>query len=123
MSSGGVTPAQAVGFGDRPTPRPKMQLIEWKRVDKGSLIGHATILLPNGLQISDVAIFRKDSTRWAQLPSEPIRKADGQPLKDDHGKVRYRSPLKWKNRELQERFSHVLIELIEAQHGPIGGGQ
>ena len=99
-----------------------MQLLEWKRVDKGSLIGHATILLPNGLQISDVAIFRKDSTRWAQLPSEPMRDTDGQLLKDDRGKVRYRAPLKWKTREIQERFSHALIELIEAERGPLGGG-
>ena len=42
-------------------------------------------------------------------------------LKDDRGKVRYRSTIKWSTRELQERFSFVLIALIEATHGPIGG--
>jgi hypothetical protein len=102
--------------------RPRMQLLEWKRVGKGALVAHATVLLPSGLRIGDVAIFQKDGTQWAQLPSGPMRHAEGELLKDDRGKIRYRSPLKWKTRELQERFSHALIELIEAERGALDGG-
>jgi hypothetical protein len=40
--------------------RPKMQLLEWKRIDKGALVGRATVLLPSGLQISDVGVFTKE---------------------------------------------------------------
>ena len=94
-----------------------MQLLDWKRIDKGALVGRATVLLPSGLQISDIGIFRKDGQAWSQLPSEPMRDADGQLLKDDRGKTRYRSPLKWSTRELQERFSDTLIKLIESEHG------
>jgi hypothetical protein len=97
--------------------RPKMQLLEWKRLDKVALVGRAAALLPNGLQISDIRIFTKDGRSWAQLPSEAMRDAEGQPLKDDRGKVRYRSPLKWTTRELQDRFSDALVALIEAEHG------
>jgi hypothetical protein len=75
--------------------RPKMQLLEWKRIDKGALVGRATVLLPSGLQISDVGVFTKEGRSWAQLPSEAMRDGDGRSLKDDRGKVRYRSPLKW----------------------------
>ena len=95
--------------------RPKMQLLEWKRIDKGALVGRATVLLPSGLQIGDVGVFTKDGRYWAQLPSEVMRDVDGQPLKDDRGKVRYRSPLKWTTRELQDGFSAALVGLIEAQ--------
>ena len=71
-----------------------MQLLEWKRIDKGALVGRATALLPSGLQIGDIGVFTKDGRSWAQLPSEAMRDAEGQPLKDDRGKTRYRSPLK-----------------------------
>ena len=97
-----------------------MQLLEWKRVDKGALVGRATVLLPNGLQISDIGVFANANGRWAQLPSELMRDADGQPIKDTvTGKARYRSPLKWSTRDLQERFSEALIALIESERGQL----
>src|SRR2546423_8386592 len=96
-----------------------MQLLEWRRIDKGALVGRATVLLPIGLQITDIGIFTKDSQSWAQMPSEAMRDADGQLLKDDRGKTHYRSRLKWATRELQERFSAALIALIEAEHGQL----
>jgi hypothetical protein len=95
-----------------------MQLLDWKVVGVGALVGRATVLLPSGLRISDIGVFSKDGRSWAQLPSEMMRDADGQPLKDAvTGKVRYRSPLKWTTRELQDRFSDALVALIEAEHG------
>jgi hypothetical protein len=94
----------------------RMQLLEWRRVDKGALVGRAAVLLPSGLQVSDIGIFRKDDRRWAQLPSELMRDAGGAVLKDERGKPRYRSPLKWVTRELQERFSETPIALVEQEH-------
>lgn len=96
-----------------------LQLLDWKRIDKGALIGRATVLLPSGLQISDVGIFTKDGRTWAQMPAEAMRDADGQLLKDERGKTRYRSPLKWATRDLQDGFSAAVVAAVEAQHGPI----
>ena len=95
----------------------RMQLLDWKPIRKGALVGRATVLLPSGLQIADIGIFQKHDRSWAQLPSEPMRDAAGQLLKDDRGKTRYRSPLKWATRELQDGFSSALVGLIEAEHG------
>jgi|HubBroStandDraft_4_1064222.scaffolds.fasta_scaffold10181_3 hypothetical protein len=100
-----------------PISKPRMQLLEWRRIDKGALIGRASVLLPNGLQIADVGIFAKDGRSWAQLPAEPMRDAAGQMLKDDKGKVRYRSALRWSTKDLQDGFSSALVGLIEAEHG------
>ncbi len=98
-------------------PPSRMKLRTWRPNRKGALVGHAAITLPNQLEISDIAIFSKDGSRWAQFPSEPMRDAEGQVIRDDRGKIKYRSALKWATRELQERFSHALIEAIEAEHG------
>lgn len=103
--------------------RRALKLLGWEPIDKGgALLGRATVEF-DGLVISQVGIFAKDGSRWAQLPSEIQRDRDGAIIKDDRGKPKYKSPLKWRNRELQERFSGALIAAIEAKHGAIGGGQ
>ena len=94
--------------------RPRMRLLEWQKIGKGALIGKAKIVLPIGLEISDIAVFEKAGRRWAQFPAEPMRDAEGQPITDENGKVKYRSSIRWATRELQERFSETLIALIEA---------
>lgn len=101
-----------------------MELLDWSRIlNAGALLGKAKIRLPNQLEISDIGIFQKDGRRWAQLPSEIVRDyATGQPIKDERGKTRYRSALKWASKELQDGFSAALIELVEAEHGPLDGG-
>jgi len=96
-----------------------MQLLDWKRIDKGALVGRATVLLPCGLQISDIGIFTRDGEFWSQMPSEPMRDAGGQIIKDERGKARYRSPLKWSTKALQDGFSQKLVELIQAEHGAL----
>lgn len=95
----------------------RMQLLDWKRIDRGALLGRAKVLLPCGLEIADIGLFRKEGQTWAQLPSEAMRDAAGQVIKDDRGKARYRSPLKWSSRDLQERFSQALTALVDAEHG------
>lgn len=94
-----------------------MQLLDWKRIDRGALIGRAKVLLPCGLEISNIAIFEKDGRRWSQMPSEAMCDAGGQILKDESGKARYRAPLKWSTRELQDGFSEALVALVEAERG------
>jgi hypothetical protein len=99
------------------------QLLDWQRIDKGALVGRAKVLLPNGLEIADIAVFAKEHRRWATLPAEPMRDRDGQVLKNADGKIKYRSLLKWRDKALQDAFSEKIIALIEGSHGPIGGAQ
>ena len=98
----------------------QLRLIDWKSGPSGALVGRAAVEIA-GLVINDVAIFQKDGARWAQLPSEPMRDRGGQVLKDGRGKTRYRSAIKWKTRELQERFSAALIAAMETRYGGLGG--
>ena len=106
-----------------PDNRPRLRLLSFERIDKGALVGKAKVRLPNQLEIDGIGVFQKDGRRWSQMPSEVVRDRNGNPLKDEKGKVRYRSPLKWANSDLQERFNEVLIGLIEAEHGSLGSEQ
>ena len=99
------------------TAKPGMQLLDWRRIDKGFLLGRASVLLPIGLRISDIGVFEKEGRRWAQLPAEMARDAVGQAIKDERGKTVYRSLIRWATKELQDGFSQALIALIEAERG------
>jgi hypothetical protein len=92
-----------------------MRLVEWRPITgAGALLGRATIRLPGGLIVSDIGIFeRADGARWAQMPSEPMRDRDGQPIHDDRGRIKYRSAIKWENRELQDAWSAALLALVD----------
>jgi hypothetical protein len=96
----------------RPDPPPKLRLLDGVPINRGALIGKARIRVSPGIEISDVAVFEKDGRRWAQFPSEVMRDRDGQPLTDGNGKARYQSQLRWESRQLQERFSACLVELV-----------
>jgi hypothetical protein len=95
-----------------------MTLIEWRPIENaGALIGRARVLLPIGLEISDVGVFSKDGRRWAQLPAQPMRDSDGKPITGPDGKARYVSLLKWATRELQNGFSTAVLALIDDERG------
>jgi hypothetical protein len=93
-----------------------MTLLSWVPSTKdGALLGRAKILLPSGLEIDGIGLFqRPDGARWAQMPSEIMRDADGQPLTNEAGKIRYRTPIRWASRDLQQRFSEALFALVDA---------
>jgi hypothetical protein len=95
---------------------PRAILLDFTPLVAGALVGRARVRLPSGLEIADIGIFRKDGRAWAQLPAEPMRNQHGEVLKDDRGKVRYRSSLKWQTKDLQDRFSATLLALVAAAH-------
>ena len=117
-------PADSTAHRDPATPAQLGFLLrDWRPLDNaGALVGRAAVDF-GALIISDIGIFvGKDGSRWSQLPSEMQRDRNGQPLRDERGKAVYRSSLRWRDRDLQIRFSRALIEAIERRHGPIGGG-
>ena len=51
--------------------RPKMRLVLWKPIAKGSLRGFVTVELPIGLKLIDCAVFVATKGAWASLPAKP----------------------------------------------------
>jgi hypothetical protein len=112
-------------WGPRPQaePRqPKMRLVDFKPIVKGSLRGFATVELPIGLKIHDILVLTSHGKIWASLPSKPQIDKNGQHRKDINGKAAYTAILEWRDRDLSDRFSQAVVELVRAAHPDDLGG-
>jgi hypothetical protein len=105
----------------QPSANPKpIRLRKWSRVQRNTLRGFADLTVPGiGLDIDDVAIHEKGGRRWASLPARPMIDANGVTLRDEKGKVRYSSPLRWLNHGLAARFGERVVALV-LKHRPRG---
>jgi hypothetical protein len=99
----------------RSAERPRMRLISWKSVAKGSLRGFATVELPIGLKLIDCPVLTGLNGPWANLPSKPVLDREGRHAKRD-GKPQFATVLDWRSRELSDRFSAAVIALVRAAH-------
>jgi hypothetical protein len=105
-------------WGPRPDvgqPRPKIRLISWKPLIKNSLRGFATIELPIGLKVVDCPVLVSNGKAWASLPTKPVLDRDGKRVKPD-GKPQYSAILEWKSRDLADRFSQSVVQLVLAEY-------
>jgi hypothetical protein len=93
-----------------------MRLVEWRALRKNSLRGFATVELPPGLVIGDVAVGASHGRAWALLPSKPMLDAAGLALRDEEGKVRYSPMLRWRDENLRSRWSDAVVSLVRAEH-------
>jgi len=107
--------AHAVAWGDKPSSR-RMMLRSFRPLAKGALRGFATIELPSGLVLHDVAIRAGRNGPWASLPSKPVLDRDGRHRSDTNGRHQYAPVAEWRSRELADRFSAALVELVRAAH-------
>ena len=104
-----------------PVARPKMRLVNFKPMTKGALRGFASIELPSGLLIEDCPVLVSSGKAWASLPSRPVLDRQGRHVKPD-GKPQYVSILKWRDRDLADRWSAAVVELVRQQHPDVFGG-
>jgi hypothetical protein len=112
----GVAPtvASAAGFGGRPPPR-RMRLISFKRLPRGALRGFANIKLPNVLRISECPVFVSGDKAWAALPAKPAFDRSGKRIQVN-GKGQFSTIIEWPSREVRDRFSTALVELVRNAH-------
>jgi hypothetical protein len=103
--------------------RPRMRLLSWKPITKGSLRGFATVELPIGLRLVDCGVFVGTKGAWAALPAKPqLDKENRQRLGAD-GKPSYSPVVEWRSRDLADRFSAAVVALVRAAHpDALGGG-
>jgi hypothetical protein len=116
---------EAATWGPRQNPEPSdvrlhtIALVAWpprRPLVKGAPRGFATVLLPNGLQIADVAIFETCGKAWASPPSKPVVGKDGQLKIGPNGRPDYTVIPQWKNRELVDGFSAAVVDAVRAAY-------
>jgi hypothetical protein len=87
-----------------------MRLISWKPS------GFVAVELPIRLKIHDAPVLVSNGKAWAALPSKPQIDKEGRHKTDVNGKTAYVPVLEWKNRELTDRFSAAVVELVQREH-------
>jgi hypothetical protein len=96
--------------------RPKMGLVSWKPVAKGRLRGFTTVELTVGLRLTDCAVFVGAKGAWATLPVKPQLDRDGRQRNGADGKPSYVPILEWRSRDLAERWSKSVVDLVRQRH-------
>lgn len=91
-------------------------LLEWKAVPRNSMRGFATVRLGKALKIRDVIVHCNSGRRWANMPAKPMTDKDGNPIRDDRGKIKYVPLLEWLDKDSADRFSEAVIAAVEAVH-------
>ena len=99
----------------RISEKSQMRLIGFKPLVKGSLRGFATVQLPIGLTIEDCPVLVGRNGAWAALPAKPVLDREGRQVKPD-GKPQYVAILKWRDRDLSDRFSAAVVDLVRQHH-------
>lgn len=92
-----------------------LRLVSFKELRKGGLIGFATIEMAPGLTIADCPLQTSHGRTWCGLPAKPVLDQDGRQVVSD-GKKQYAAILKWRDRELSDRFSDRIVELVREQY-------
>jgi hypothetical protein len=100
-----ATPLQIAQPGRDAQSRPSLGLVEFRPARRGSLRGFASVRLPSGLVINDIVVGESSGRPLALLPSKAMLDRDGNPLRDDDGKVRYTPVNVWGAAELAREFS------------------
>jgi hypothetical protein len=94
----------------------QFRLLRFRKVQKGFLVGFASVELSNGLQIIDLVVIAKGGKCWVNLPGKARLNNDGVPVRDAGGRILYDAVGRWNSRELGNRFSVAVIQLIEREH-------
>ena len=93
-----------------------IQILEWKPLRKGSLLGFAKIKMPSGMILSDVTVLQGGRGAWASPPAKPLIDRDGMVQKDANGKTKYASLVEFTSKEIRDKFSNAVIDGLRASH-------
>jgi hypothetical protein len=94
----------------------RMRLVDWRPCHRNTLRGFAAVELPAGLRIAEIPVHVTAGRAWAGLPARPMVGPDGTLLRDERGKIRYARALSWRTRDLTDRFSAAVVNLVRAAH-------
>ena len=98
------------------TARTSVQILDWRPVRKGSLLGFARVELASGMILADVTVLLGENGPWASPPSKPMIGRDGTAMKDAAGKVRYSPLVEFISKEVRQRFSAGIVDSLRAAH-------
>jgi hypothetical protein len=97
-----------------------MELLEYREIEGGALIGRAKVKLDNGIVFNEVKVFRGASgSHFLSLGDKPIFTKDGEPILDQRGRQKYVKLAVFSNAATAASFTRQLLSLIEARPGAL----
>jgi hypothetical protein len=101
-----------------------LQILAFRPLRKGTLAGFVSVEFGNGLQLVDCTVHAHPGGRqWVGLPGKPwVDPESGQLHRDPRtGKVSYVAIAKWRDPDIADRFSEIVINQPR-QRGDLDGG-
>ena len=89
---------------------------DWKPLTRGTLRGFATVSMPSGMIVHEIAVYVTNGKAWAKPPSKPMIDRDGRVMLDDAGKRRYSQLFEFASAEIRNRWSESVIVALLAKH-------
>lgn len=104
-------------------PPMPVTLVEWKALNRNTLLGFATIQLGKSLVVSDCPVHRTATgdggfRYWAALPAKPVVDRDGRAVRDGTGRIKYAALLSWADRDAADQFSAAVVEACRVHLDP-----
>jgi hypothetical protein len=87
----------------------------WRPVRKATLCGFATVTLPSGLILHDVAIHAKNGKPWASPPAKPRLDQDRRQVTLD-GKLQWDAVVGFRDRDVRDGWSRQIVEAVLRDH-------
>lgn len=92
------------------------RIVDWRPMQRNSLLGFAKVEFPSGLIIADVTIMNGERGPWAAPPSKPMVGRDGTAMKDEGGKIRYVPIIEFSSKAIRNKWSDAVIAAMRAAH-------
>jgi hypothetical protein len=114
--------SELASLGARPEPvtggatEAAAELLTWRPIHKGSLVGVVDVELLMSLRLFGVLILRGANGLWAALPTRPELDREKRQKAGADGKPAYARVAQWRTRELGDRFSAAILDLVRAEH-------
>lgn len=86
--------------------------LSFKPLAKGSLLGFADFTY-GSIALRGCSVHQLNGKRWIGLPGKPQLNAEGQPLRDDRGKIKYMAVAEWSNRAAADKFRDAALAALD----------
>ncbi|ANY80636.1 hypothetical protein BB934_22375 [Microvirga ossetica] len=95
-----------------------LRVVQWQRDRRNSRVGYATVRCdPPGLLVQRVVVQESHGMRWVTLPAAPVLDSNGQPLRDERGKIAHVAVVTFPDKADRDAFADAVIAVVR-RHSP-----